>query len=91
MPWPKPMPIVEVEWVDSIVRTGWRTTEDYNTSIDARDDVTNRTAGYLYRADKRVVCVVLSQGMTGNICDMMEIPRSTVRSLRIIEKPKGRK
>ncbi len=88
MSWPKPMPIVEVEWVDSVRHGGWSSPEQYAKGIGEGKDC--RTAGYLFRKDRKSICVALNQGTSddGSICDMMEIPRSAVRSIRVIEKPK---
>ncbi len=82
--WPTPMPIVEVEWMDSMRQNGWDTPSTYDQNIDESDAGLCRTAGYLYREDKQHVCVVLSQNSEGAICDLIDIPRCAVRSIRKI-------
>ncbi len=90
MAWPKPMPIVEVEWVDSTSHGSWSTPELYQDRIRGYG-LLCRSAGYLFAKDRERVVVLQSQGLSGNICDAMQIPRSAVRSIRVIEKPKRSK
>jgi len=89
MSWPKPMPIVEVEWIDSMERAGWRSADDWDRDL-ALDTLSCRSTGYLYREDDRGVVLMQSQAETGALADAIEIPRMAVQSVRVLRHGKAR-
>ncbi len=78
---PKKLRIVEVEWVDSCVKGGWRMREEY---LEGKGLSQCRTVGYLLRSDRQEVMVVQSQSNTGGVADSMTIPRRCVKKIRYL-------
>ena len=92
MPWPKEMPIVEVEWVDSNAEGGWSSVEKYEATMEEDPSLLCKSSGYLLHKGKRTLMIVQSQSKkSGNIADSITIPRSAIRSLRIVERPRRAK
>ena len=86
MGWPKSMPIVEVEWIDSSSGCStWRFPEDQDV-----DALPCKTAGYLLKKDRKSVVIFQSQASSGHVADSMTIPRSCVKEIRVLAKA-GRK
>lgn len=83
MAWPKPMPIVEVIWIDSNGHSGWRQAEKW---AEERTDLTCRSVGYLLSKDREQVRLMQSQSATGCLADAIEIPRVAVLEIRVLEK-----
>lgn len=88
MTWPEPMPIVEVDWIDSMQHSGWRVESEWKGRIDAHE-LECRSAGYLYRDDRQSVVLVQSLSRAGSMADMIEIPRRAVRAVRTIRPAEG--
>jgi hypothetical protein len=87
MPWPKPMALVEVTWVDSHASGGWRSDAEWTKHLDPDESpLTCRSAGYLYRRDRRVVVLMQSQSASGQLSDAMQIPTPAVLSVRVVER-----
>ena len=74
------LPIVEVEWIDSVRDGGW----GKRTRYEAEAVVMKcRSAGYLLKANRQIVCIIqsLDEQKDGNATDSITIPRSCVRSI----------
>lgn len=83
MTYPKAMPIVEVEWLDSAAKGRWSTPEQYREAI-GESPLVCRSAGYLFIKNRVRVGLVQSQNATGDVMDLIDIPRSVVRSIRVL-------
>ena len=80
-------PIVEVEWEDSKGWPGWTHIEDVLAEASKACSLTQYTVGYLIRRDRRYIVVAGSQADTESsdtANGSMQIPRSAIRSLRIL-------
>lgn len=87
MAWPKAMPIVEVEWIDSSCDAGWG---DVDGPKAEDHDLGCATAGYLVRKTKDRVVIALSQSSSSNLGDTMHIPRCAIRKMTILKPAKPR-
>lgn len=89
MSWPKPMPIVEVEWIDSMQHGGWRTDGEWANTLGP-DSLSCRSSGYLYHDDEHSMTIMQSQAANGSLADAIEIPRIAVQSVRVLRQGKAR-
>lgn len=81
--WPTNGEIVEVEWVDSATTAGW------HTDIEDGDGLVEcRTAGYMLSKDRTSVKIIQSQTSHGANGEMIAIPRTCVRSIKRLTRPK---
>lgn len=87
--WPKPMPIVEVEWTDSMRHGGWRTADEWAGALGP-DSLACRSSGYLYRDDEHSLTLMQSLSINGSMADAIEIPRFAVQSIRVLRQGKAR-
>jgi hypothetical protein len=86
MPFPKPMPVVEVEWDDSCSGGGWSTADQYAK----RDVLPACSVGYLLSRDRTRIIIVQSQAENGDVNDCITIPRGMVKQIRVLEKARRR-
>lgn len=75
--------LVEVDWIDSAIRSGW---SDVEIMRQKQDIAVCRSVGYLLSADRRMVRLVGSQSAEpgAGVCDGMSIPRAAVTAMRRI-------
>ncbi len=73
---------VTVTWIDSARYGGWHGpgSEDYKPSLC-------KTRGFLLQSTRKIVSLatslgLLEDGKIGEVCDVMVIPRSCVKSIR---------
>jgi hypothetical protein len=78
-------PIVEVQWVDSTAHTNWQRTGEAIGRLEGGLEQI-RTVGYLLRRNRSYLAVAQSCGSYDHVDAIMQIPRSVVRSLRVLEK-----
>ena len=72
------LPIVEVEWRDSVSRGRWSTREDYSKETPANCT----SVGYLLKSDREKVIIVQSTEEKSYVLDSITIPRSCVQAIR---------
>lgn len=84
MPWPKPMPVVEVLWVDSHAYGGWKSPEEWTE--DLAEAMWCRSIGWLYARTRQQLVLMQSQGTAGKLSDAIVIPRCAVRQVRVLER-----
>ena len=89
MSWPKPMPIVEVEWVDSLHLGGWRSESEWQGATGP-DSLQCRSTGYLYQDNQDGMVLMQSLSIGGSMADAIEIPRAAVQSVRTLRHGKAR-
>ena len=77
------MPIVHVEWEDSMGSGGWHREHEYAEFV-AEPQATCWTAGFLAKRDRKGLYVALSQNQNGSLAELLFIPRSAVRKVSII-------
>jgi hypothetical protein len=75
-------PVVEVEWVDSMARTGWQRQATWRPEETV---LTCRTVGWLHYQDDERVVLVQSYMDSGSMDNALHIPRRAVLDLRIVE------
>ena len=80
--WPKAMPIVEIEWIDSSGASGWQSPEDAQKCNISQC----RSAGYLLRKTKTAITIVQNMADVGLVDMQMDIPIVAVKSIRVLEK-----
>lgn len=85
MVWPKAMPIVEVDWIDSSATHGWVAVDSLTESLDRPDAMLCKSAGYLFRDDAVSVVLVLGQTSEHHCDSSIQIPRCAVRSVRTLQ------
>ena len=85
MAWPKPMPLVEVDWLDSVTTGGWGRPRAFRKKGALRC----RTAGYLFSEDEARLVVVQSQAENGDLADSMTIPRAAVLGVAVLREAFG--
>lgn len=85
MAWPKPMPIVEVEWIDSSSRGRWHDPEDVDAWLDGLD-LACRSVGYLYRESEDRVVVVQSQAAVDSVAETLIIPRVVITGMTTLRR-----
>lgn len=76
--------VVEIEWVDSMAYPGWRDGNALVELCERTDDTRHRTCGYLVKETQTYVAVGLSVGWTGSVGDAIQIPKESVRTLKVI-------
>ncbi len=84
--WPESMPIVEIDWIDSSGYSGWQ-------SVDAAKENTvssSRSCGYLFQETEQYVSIVQNTSSTGHVDMLMAIPRSAVKSIKVVQKARKR-
>lgn len=92
MPWPKAMPVVEVEWIDSIGHHGWQSADALTTQLAKGDpELSVRSCGYLYCEDATHVVLTLGQTAQGQVDSVIQIPRCAVRSITVLRAASPRK
>lgn len=75
-------PIVEVEWLDSVVSVGWRQRGERLQETEAAN-MRHASAGYLLRSSKTDVVITHSRGVSlDNVAETIQIPRRAVVSIR---------
>ena len=84
MPWPKSMAIVEVLWDDSMAHGGWKTVRDWTESNEW--GMACRSVGWLFRHTRQHLVLMQSQSELGHLAEAIEIPRSAVRQVRVLER-----
>jgi len=82
MAFPKSVPIVEVEWIDSA--SGANTWNILESHADQLKPLPCKSAGYLVRKDREAVSIMQSQSVSGQYTDAMTIPRSCVRKITVL-------
>ncbi len=80
MSWPKAMPVVEVEWIDSWAHGGWQDPEDVDGT-----PLKCRSVGYLLKNGPNTVVLALSQHEGGSVGDVLTIPSRCVTELRTLQ------
>lgn len=78
--------VVYIEWDDSCHNSDWKPRSDAQSHGIAHC----HSVGFLLKKSKAEVVVFQSKSDTGNITDMMAIPRKAIRSLRYIDKEEGK-
>jgi hypothetical protein len=84
MAWPKAMPVVEVEWIDSNHEGRWQDTDALDKSLAALD-LGCKTTGYLYREAPDWVTVLQSQAAVGCVSEATTIPRVAIVSMTVLK------
>lgn len=77
---PAPLPIVEVDWIDSHTISGWRSPDEWRECTDT--PARCRTAGYLLRDDEQAVVIVQQVNDQGDYGEAMVIPKVCVQGFR---------
>lgn len=82
----KTLPVVEVEWLDSVGHHGWQPTEQAHAQV-GEETMRQRSAGYLLQKSSRCIVLALSASETTNtVGDLLQIPRSSVVSVTVLRK-----
>lgn len=84
MDWPPVCPLVVVEWVDSRVYGSWRHPDEWNADLEEAG-LLCRSTGWLFRQTEASVVLMQSQNVNGGWSDAVQIPRSVVRGIRVLE------
>lgn len=83
MAWPKPMPVVSVEWVDSHGESRWQDCEAWKVEECV---LMCRSVGWLWHEDETRVVLAQSFSEGGLMDNLMHIPRCAVRKLTVLRK-----
>jgi hypothetical protein len=78
------MPIALVAWEDSRSLGGWHTPDQWREQL-AEGLIECRSVGYVLHQDETRLVLAQSQGRSGEVADCLDIPRSAVRSVRVLE------
>ena len=76
-------PLVKVIWDDAASSGGWDKVAIYRERYNL---VPIRSAGYMISKSSNHVKLVISMDNIGKVCDGLAIPKSCIRSLRVIRK-----
>lgn len=77
---------VEIDWFDSVADSGWGRLE----KVDNRPSEC-QTMGYLVKASRLAVTVAQNHSHgTGNVGDLMTIPRCNIRRMRTLTRRPAR-
>ena len=89
----KILPIVEVEWVDTMGFPGWSQIKERKNDMEEKDLEVHVSCGYLVAKTKNYIAVAHGQHNEGKVVDStIRIPRCAVRNVTIIrKKKKGKK
>lgn len=71
-------PIVEIIWTDTATTYGWR------ESPSEADTLKVRTSGYLVGRTRKIITVAQSNGQNGDWAELTVIPRSNIKSIRLV-------
>ena len=77
------MAVVEVEWVDSHQHGGWADPDDYLNRIK-NAGLYCKSTGYLFHEDDTRIALVMNQGLSGNICEAIQIPKVAVQRVTLL-------
>ena len=72
---------VEVEWDDSCSNNGWQCADTAKSHSTAQC----RTVSYLVKSSKKSITLVQSLSNTGNISELMAIPRGCIKSIKVLK------
>lgn len=79
MPKPENMPVVIVEWVDSMSHTGWDSQEAHTRLLEQPRALHHYSVGFLFKETDEYVAVVQSMGeVVENVSNTLAIPRVAV-------------
>ncbi len=75
------MQVVKVEWIDSCCDEGWKSRD-----VAGRHTCSNcTTVGYLFRKNRTQVSIVQSTSDTGQVSEIMAIPRRCIKKITRLE------
>lgn len=81
--WPKPMPVVEVYWLDSATGSGWRRQQEWDEDFDTQA-IECRSVGYLWKKTRKEVALMQSVNEEGQLCSVIVIPRFAVTHMTVL-------
>ena len=84
------LPVVEVEWLDSVSVNGWRPVSSIDELCNEEDAMLQRSVGFLYHdGDDRIVLVRDGGlGLDPELGDAMAIPKVCVKKMRRLTTPR---
>lgn len=86
MTFPRPLPVVEVEWLDAASHRGWRDIEELQKADPQPHEGGSfenvRTVGYLCRNDAERVVICQNIAPDGRAAHTMAIPKVWVKRVR---------
>lgn len=85
MAWPAPMPLVEVDWIDSHARGGWDETEAWEREAAILGPLLMcRSVGYLFHVAPTFLVLMRDLAASGNMAASQAIPLVAVQSWRAL-------